>query len=185
MAPYLGNDVLEDEFGDVDDDDLLRAESSISASKNVGGKRPAPEDFDDTSQINKPRTDSEVDALNLAQRILKETWGFPAFRLKQEAVITRLIAGGSAVVIFPTGGGKSLVYQVPALAFNAYDEMCGRAQGGGVTLVVSPLIALMKVSSDFPQQPPPRLNRLLLEADLAPRSRFICQWRRSLADLML
>ncbi|MHB2020362.1 MAG: DEAD/DEAH box helicase, partial [Candidatus Xenobia bacterium] len=64
--------------------------------------------------------------------VLRETFGFEQFRPGQERVIERLMAGESAVAIFPTGGGKSLCYQVPALMLP------------GVTLVVSPLIALMK-----------------------------------------
>ena len=82
----------------------------------------------------------------LARKVLRDIWGYPRFRLKQEEAISRLIHGGSAVVVFPTGGGKSLVYQVPALAFDRYDEENGQGKGG-VTLVVSPLIALMKVCS--------------------------------------
>ena len=82
----------------------------------------------------------------LAREILKDIWGYPRFRLKQEEVISRVINGGSAVVVFPTGGGKSLVYQVPALAFDRHDEENGQEKGG-VTIVISPLIALVKVCS--------------------------------------
>lgn len=90
----------------------------------------------------------------LARKILAETWGYPAFRLRQEEAISRLIHGGSAVVVFPTGGGKSLVYQVPALAFDEYEMEAGSpTKGGGLTVVVSPLIALMKVCGLVP--PPP------------------------------
>lgn len=88
-------------------------------------------------------------AVALAEEILQKTWGFPHFRFKQEQAIARLIEGGSAVVVFPTGGGKSLVYQIPALAFEEYDVHCDQTPGKGVTLVVSPLIALMKVSLCF------------------------------------
>lgn len=49
---------------------------------------------------------------SLAVRILKEKFGLSEFRLEQEAAISRLLAGNSTVVIFPTGGGKSLCYQV-------------------------------------------------------------------------
>jgi hypothetical protein len=48
----------------------------------------------------------------LAVRVLKEEFGLQGFRLEQEAVISRLLVGQSAVVVFPTGGGKSLCYQV-------------------------------------------------------------------------
>lgn len=75
---------------------------------------------------------------------MKEHWGYPGFRLEQEAVISRLIAGGSASAVFPTGSGKSLLYQIPALAFDQLDEE-SKAILPGVTLVISPLIALMKV----------------------------------------
>jgi superfamily II DNA helicase RecQ len=94
-----------------------------------------------------PRSPVVIDprATDIARKILGDVWGYPAFRLEQEAAITRLICGGSAAVVFPTGGGKSLVYQVPALAFDLFDELSGKEPGRGVTLVVSPLIALMKV----------------------------------------
>src|SRR3954469_12069290 len=68
---------------------------------------------------------------------LQSTFGFPAFREGQEAVISRLLDGKSVLAIFPTGAGKSLCYQLPALCLD------------GVTLVISPLIALMKDQIDF------------------------------------
>ncbi len=70
-----------------------------------------------------------------ALAILREVFGYPRFRGHQAAVIDHVIAGEDALVLMPTGGGKSLCYQVPAIARH-------RA-GRGVTLVVSPLIALM------------------------------------------
>src|SRR5437588_5461151 len=63
---------------------------------------------------------------------LLQTFGFPEFRPGQEAVVRRLLAGQSVLAIFPTGGGKSLCYQLPALLFE------------GLTVVVSPLVALMQ-----------------------------------------
>lgn len=67
--------------------------------------------------------------------LLHEVFGYSAFRGEQEAIVRHVIAGGDALVLMPTGGGKSLCYQIPALA---------RQQAGqGVTVVVSPLIALM------------------------------------------
>ena len=73
-----------------------------------------------------------------------------AFRLKQEPAIARILGGGSAVVVFPTGGGKSLCYQIPALAFSEVYKLENiRGEGEyGITLVVSPLIALMKDQVD-------------------------------------
>jgi superfamily II DNA helicase RecQ len=55
----------------------------------------------------------------LAVKILNEQFGLEKFRLEQEAVIARIMEGGSAVVVFPTGGGKSLCYQVNyCISFN-------------------------------------------------------------------
>jgi len=67
--------------------------------------------------------------------ILQEVFGYPAFRGAQEAIIDHVVDNGDALVLMPTGGGKSLCYQVPAIARH-------RA-GQGVAVVVSPLIALM------------------------------------------
>lgn len=132
----------DDEFGAIDDADFLTAESTAQASRNTL-KRKSTSTVKSNPQGKKVK--SEAACIPLAQEILQQTWGFSSFRLKQEAVIARLISGHSAVVIFPTGGGKSLVYQIPALAFDEYDKFCNIKPGGGVTLVVSPLIALMKV----------------------------------------
>lgn len=67
---------------------------------------------------------------------LKEFFGFDSFKGNQEAIITHLISGGNAFVLMPTGGGKSLCYQLPALCLE------------GTAIVVSPLIALMKNQVD-------------------------------------
>jgi ATP-dependent DNA helicase RecQ len=64
--------------------------------------------------------------------ILKRIYGYPAFRGKQADVVYQVVSGGDAVVLFPTGAGKSLCYQIPALCRS------------GVGIVVSPLIALMR-----------------------------------------
>lgn len=68
--------------------------------------------------------------------ILRERFGMDRFRSGQQLVVDTLLAGRSAAAVFPTGGGKSLCYQLPALMLP------------GVTLVVSPLIALMKDQCD-------------------------------------
>ena len=71
-----------------------------------------------------------------ARRALKECFGFDRFLPGQEAVVALVLGGGSALVVMPTGGGKSLCFQLPALLLP------------GITLVVSPLIALMKDQVD-------------------------------------
>lgn len=68
-------------------------------------------------------------------QILQQVFGYPAFRGQQQAIVEHTAGGGDALVLMPTGGGKSLCYQVPAIARH-------RA-GRGVAVVVSPLIALM------------------------------------------
>jgi len=67
-----------------------------------------------------------------AQHILRSVFGYESFREPQDAIIQTVIEGGDALVLMPTGGGKSLCYQIPALA---------RA---GCGVVISPLIALMQ-----------------------------------------
>jgi len=68
-------------------------------------------------------------------RILQEVFGYPAFRGAQGQIVDHVTAGGDALVLMPTGGGKSLCYQIPAIARHQREQ--------GVAIVVSPLIALM------------------------------------------
>lgn len=70
------------------------------------------------------------------QSYLQKYFGFSEFREGQRRVVDSLLAGSSALAVFPTGGGKSLCYQLPALILS------------GTTIVVSPLIALMKDQID-------------------------------------
>ncbi len=72
--------------------------------------------------------------------ILKDIFGHDAFRGQQQKIIARILTGGHALVIMPTGGGKSLCYQIPALALASAEQ--------GITVVISPLIALMKDQVD-------------------------------------
>ena len=64
--------------------------------------------------------------------ILKEYWGYDAFRPKQEDIVRAALDGRDVLAILPTGGGKSVCFQVPALMRE------------GIAIVVTPLIALMK-----------------------------------------
>ncbi len=70
--------------------------------------------------------------MNTPLHILNQFWGYPAFRPLQEEIINEVLRKKDVLALLPTGGGKSLCYQVPALAIE------------GLTIVISPLIALMK-----------------------------------------
>jgi len=75
-----------------------------------------------------------------AQQILRDTFGYTAFRGAQHAIVEHVGNGGDALVLMPTGGGKSLCYQIPSLLRD------------GVGIVVSPLIALMQDQVDALKQ---------------------------------
>ncbi len=82
----------------------------------------------------------KVDSSDRALEVLRSVFGFAAFRGQQREIVDHVIAGGDALVLMPTGGGKSLCFQIPALV------------RPGIGVVVSPLIALMKDQVDALRQ---------------------------------
>lgn len=74
--------------------------------------------------------------MTLTLDILRERFGYPEFRFQQQQIVDTLIEGGDALVLMPTGGGKSICYQLPAIVRE------------GVGIVISPLIALMQDQVD-------------------------------------
>ena len=80
------------------------------------------------------------------EKILQIKFGYPNFRGQQGAIVDRTLQQQHSLVIMPTGMGKSLCYQIPALVM-AGEEPTERA-GRGISLVLSPLVALMKDQVD-------------------------------------
>ena len=78
--------------------------------------------------------------MSKALEILNNTFGYTDFRHNQAEIVDTMIAGKDALVLMPTGGGKSLCYQIPALV------------RGGLGVVISPLIALMQDQVDALKQ---------------------------------
>ncbi|KAK4183790.1 P-loop containing nucleoside triphosphate hydrolase protein [Podospora australis] len=132
------DELFEDfEFGDDPFDDI--DEAGLAELEQPAAKRPKL---------------SQENHLSLAQRLLADKFGYESFRHEQAGAIQSLLAGDNALAIFPTGAGKSLCYQIPAIAFPELDKSEGSrtpAQAG-ITLVVSPLIALMKDQVDALQK---------------------------------
>src|SRR5512140_2687358 len=93
--------------------------------------------------------------LTAALRIMKENFGYDTFRPLQREVIENVLARRDTLAVMPTGGGKSLCYQVPSILFD------------GLTVVVSPLIALMK--DQVEQLRAYGVPALFLNSSLAPQ----------------
>ena len=108
----------------------------------------------------------------LAQDILQRVFGFESFRGQQEEIIAHVVAGGEALVLMPTGGGKSLCYQIPALC---------RA---GMAVVVSPLIALMRDQVEALKQLGVRAAALNSSLGNGEAARIMAQMRGGEIDLL-
>jgi superfamily II DNA helicase RecQ len=123
---------------DIDDDALI----ALADAVNTHGTKRKSADAE-----NPPAKRVALD-FPCAETALKQIFGFKKFQLKQKQVISRILGGDSATIVFPTGGGKSLCYQIPALVFSDVDAGSREDGEHGITLVVSPLIALMKDQVD-------------------------------------
>jgi ATP-dependent DNA helicase RecQ len=104
--------------------------------------------------------------------ILHTTFGYKSFREGQEAIINHVVAGGDALVLMPTGGGKSMCFQIPALA----REGCG--------VVVSPLIALMQDQVDTLRELGVRAEMLNSSLDSATAARVEREFLDGALDLL-
>ncbi|KAI0466512.1 ATP-dependent DNA helicase recQ [Xylaria cf. heliscus] len=149
MSDYGSGDELLD---DVDADALLSA-----GSKRVN---PVHDDDDGENASKRAKHDPAREQYDsIARSVLKQNFGYDDFRHEQAAAIRAILQGDSALVVFPTGAGKSLCYQIPGIAFPELDaagltqrQSKTAAVGPGITIVVSPLIALMKDQVDALQR---------------------------------
>src|SRR5690606_5476603 len=111
---------------------------SISAANRRNGRSTSPHHvrcLGDTSVVT-----GSVAGMPTAPDVLQRVFGYTDFRGDQAAIIEQVVSGGDAVVLMPTGGGKSLCYQIPALVRD------------GTGVVISPLIALMHDQVDALEQ---------------------------------
>lgn len=92
--------------------------------------------------------------MNTPESILQQYFGYSEFRLSQKAIIDRVLAGGHSLVIMPTGGGKSICFQIPAIWHQRShsEQKSSSSHRQPLTLVLSPLIALMKDQVDALQR---------------------------------
>ncbi len=109
---------------------------------------------------------------NPAREVLARTFGFDEFRPPQEEVINHLVAGRDALLVMPTGGGKSLCYQLPALLRE------------GTAVVISPLIALMEDQVAAARQLGIRAAHLSSSLHPADRHEIVRQCRQGELDLL-
>jgi superfamily II DNA helicase RecQ len=172
----------DDDYGSGDDlFDQVTEDDLVQLSTNPSGKRPRQGETEEGSEVpvKKMRqvlaaSNGDQSRLRLAEKILVEKFGYQSFRHEQGAAINRILNGRNALVVFPTGAGKSLCYQVcvslaeytrlgvfvscangqalqvPAIAFEELDRQDNTRKPGksGITIIVSPLIALMKDQVD-------------------------------------
>src|SRR5438309_8967611 len=92
------------------------------------------------------------------KQLVQKHWGHPAFRPFQEEAMRAVLNGRDSLLVLPTGGGKSLCYQAPAVL------------RGGTTVVISPLIALMKDQVDGLQEC--GVPAVQIDSSLSPSERF-------------
>src|SRR5437763_404974 len=111
-------EIKEEDYGlsSGDDDEIMALANIFDANTK---KRKASDDNLPPAK----RLTTSPQVLALATKALKQNFGMSAFRLKQEQVVERLLGGKSTTVIFPTGGGKSLCFQIPALVFSELDKL--------------------------------------------------------------
>src|ERR1700734_106080 len=105
-------------------------------------------------------------------RILREVFGYPQFRAPQGEIIDHVAQGGDALVLMPTGGGKSLCYQIPSLIRN------------GTGIVISPLIALMQNQVDVLSQLGVRAGFLNSTQDMQTAQQMEDKLLRGAIDLL-
>jgi len=107
-----------------------------------------------------------------ARRALRDIFGYSEFRKSQEEIIANAIGGGDTMVLMPTGGGKSLCYQIPAIVRR------------GVGVVISPLLSLMKNQVDILDQNGARAARFDSSQSGAERAAAVSRLKRGDLDLL-